>query len=148
MKKLNLGCGDKVLVGYDNFDLYPYNDKVKKIDLNNLPLPFPDDYADEILLSHVFEHLSVNRLDFMREISRICKMGGKVVINVPGNKNICEHEKVFFTLSYFNKLAVDYQMFSQINSSYQFHKLKDIVWKVKEWLFYLIVKEFRYEFKK
>ncbi len=148
MKKLNLGCGYKVLDGYDNFDLFPCNDKVKKIDLNSLPLPFPDDYADEILLSHVFEHLSVNRLDFMREISRICKKGGKVIIHVPGNKNICEHEKTFFTLSYFNKLAVDYQMFSKINSSFQIHPLRDIIWKVKEWLFYLIVKEFRYELKK
>jgi hypothetical protein len=84
----------------------------------------------------------------MREISRICKKGGKVMIRVPGNKNICEHEKVFFTSSYLNKLSTDFKMFSEVKSTYQFHKISDIIYKVKEWLFYLIVKEFKYELKK
>ena len=38
MKKINLGCGDKILEGYENYDNYPINDSVKYLGLNDLPL--------------------------------------------------------------------------------------------------------------
>ena len=62
--KLNLGCGKDIRKGWENYDLYPLDKIVKKIDLNKLPLPFENNYADYILLSHTFEHLDVNRLWF------------------------------------------------------------------------------------
>ena len=79
MIKLNLGCGKDIKQGWENFDMFPVNDSVKYIDLTKLPLPFPNSYADEILLSHILEHL-VYRTEFMIEISRILKPGGKFLI--------------------------------------------------------------------
>ena len=51
-------------------------------DLNALPLPFEDNYFDEIILSHVIEHLD-NVYTFLEEIHRILKPDGVVNITVP-----------------------------------------------------------------
>ena len=72
-RQLNLGCGETILDGYENYDLYPCDGRVRKLDLNKLPLSFEDNSVDFILLSHVFEHLDVNHYDFMKEIHRILK---------------------------------------------------------------------------
>lgn len=51
-------------------------------DLNDLPLPFEDNYFDEIILSHIIEHLD-NVYTFLEEIHRILKPNGVVKITVP-----------------------------------------------------------------
>ena len=57
--KLNLGCGAKILPKpYINVDL-PNNWADSKPDVEadlTKPLPFPDDYADEVMAIHVIEH--------------------------------------------------------------------------------------------
>lgn len=95
--KVNLGCGNDVREGWENYDMIPVSDDVKFIDLTKLPLPFSDDYADEVLLSHILEHL-VYRTEFMLEISRILKPGGicKVVLptfNFGLDHKSCIHAK-------------------------------------------------------
>lgn len=54
--RLNLGCGRNIREGWVNADrsLLPGVDVV--VDLEK-ELPFADDSADEILLSHVIEHI-------------------------------------------------------------------------------------------
>jgi len=105
MVRLNLGCGNNVLIDWENYDLFPLNDKVKKINLNVLPLPFDDCSARYILLSHVFEHLDVNRLDFLHDIYRILAPGGVVEIRVLSAKETIEHTKGFFISSYFDSIC-------------------------------------------
>ena len=51
-------------------------------DLNALPLPFADNYFDEIILSHIIEHLNDAYL-FLEEVHRILKPNGIVRIVTP-----------------------------------------------------------------
>jgi SAM-dependent methyltransferase len=50
--------------------------------LDDLPLPFPGDYFDEIILSHVLEHIN-NIYPLIEDFHRILKPNGDVTITVP-----------------------------------------------------------------
>ncbi len=80
-KKLNLGCGTIILEGWVNLDIaqMPGVDVVHNIE--DLPLPFPDNSFDEILCQFILEH--VNWVPVLKDINRILKPGGKVKILVP-----------------------------------------------------------------
>ncbi len=82
MKKLHLGCGFHILPGYINLDKGKIDGVDVTHDLNIFPWPFPDNEFDEILLTHVLEHLP-NTLPAMEELWRLCKNGAKVTIRVP-----------------------------------------------------------------
>jgi predicted SAM-dependent methyltransferase len=77
--KLNLGCGPDIRAGYINVDILGGD---VKCDLRKIPWPWPDNYADEILMSHVLEHLP-DTYETMNEIHRILKPGGKFWGQVP-----------------------------------------------------------------
>ena len=55
--KLNLGCGNKLLKGYINLDKFNYYKCDVTHDLEKFPYPFKNDSVNEILLSHVLEHI-------------------------------------------------------------------------------------------
>jgi hypothetical protein len=82
--KLNLGCGSQILDGWVNVDKFGTPDQV--FDLETFPWPWPDNSVDEILLSHVLEHLGQSPRDFiaiMRELYRVARDGATVHIRVP-----------------------------------------------------------------
>jgi SAM-dependent methyltransferase len=82
MIKLNIGCGTTILKDHINVDVFDFPGIDKKHDLNKYPYPFKDNYADEILASHVIEHL--NEPDVcVKELYRMLKPGGKLIIKVP-----------------------------------------------------------------
>lgn len=82
--KLNLGCGNLAIPGYDGVDQYPGPGVVYVQDLKEPRWLFPDDSVDGILAWHVLEHMPDLALDrAMREIFRILKPGGTVYIKVP-----------------------------------------------------------------
>jgi len=82
--KLNLGCGKDIKKEYINIDRIKLPGVDIQHDLNKLPLPFKTNYADEVILKHVLEHIHKHQLkDFLREIHRITKPTGKIYINVP-----------------------------------------------------------------
>src|SRR6185312_513515 len=84
--KLNLGCGQNKVEGYLNVDKYAACAPDRVVDLEAFPWPFPDASVDEILLTHVLEHLGRETETFfgiMRELHRVLKPGGKVQIRVP-----------------------------------------------------------------
>tara|TARA_B100001750_G_C15152537_1_gene420308 strand:+ start:22 stop:582 length:561 start_codon:yes stop_codon:yes gene_type:complete len=86
MIKLNLGCGSKKLKGYTNVDKFKSLNPDIIHDLETFPYPFDDNTVDEILLSHVLEHLGQNSDTFnkiIKEIYRICKNKAVIIINVP-----------------------------------------------------------------
>ena len=84
--KLNLGCGEIYLKDYINCDFVKRLKVDKIVDLNKFPYPFKDNYADEILLDNVLEHLG-DLVLVMQELHRILKKGGKLKIIVPYAKS-------------------------------------------------------------
>ena len=84
--KLNLGCGAKIKNGYVNVDKFDYYDVDKVHDLEKFPYPFDDGVVDEILLSHVLEHIGQDPDVFNKiitELYRICKNNALINIHVP-----------------------------------------------------------------
>ena len=86
--KLNLGSSINPQKGMINLDIAPIKDEKGKIkadiiaDLNQYPYPFKDNSFDEIIAKMILEHLD----DFpkpMKEMYRILKPGGKIIITVP-----------------------------------------------------------------
>lgn len=83
--KLNLGCGRNTLDGWTNLDCRPgdridYVADLEKVATDNLP--FWSDSVDELLLSHVIEHIH-NVLPLMEELHRIAKPNALLTIRVP-----------------------------------------------------------------
>ena len=84
--KLNLGSGSKILEGYTNVDKYDYYKPDIVHDLENFPYPFEDNSIDEILLSHVLEHIGQSPdifLKIIKELYRICHDDSLIKIIVP-----------------------------------------------------------------
>lgn len=78
--KLNLGSNDKKLPGFMSVDLVPPADFV--CDLREPWSIWPDSSVDEIVASHIIEHLP-NRIHTMNEMHRVLKPGARAVIDVP-----------------------------------------------------------------
>jgi len=105
--KLNVGCGKDIKKDYINIDVVKLPGVDVVHNLNKFPWPFKDDKFDEILCSHVLEHVT----DFERtikEIHRILKKGGIVKITVPhfsgvGAWTCPQHKRAFgyFTFDFF-----------------------------------------------
>src|SRR6056300_185430 len=84
--KLNLGCGSKKLDGYINIDKYDTYKPDIIHDLEKFPYPFKDNSVNEILLSHVLEHVGQNPDIFnniIKELYRICTHCTLITIIVP-----------------------------------------------------------------
>lgn len=79
---INFGCGQFPLPGWINVDNDSRATADVRHDLDVFPYPFESGIADEIMASHVLEHLR-RPFDAMAEFSRILKPGGVVTIRVP-----------------------------------------------------------------
>jgi hypothetical protein len=82
--KLNLGCGNRLLPGYVNVDLFGEPDV--RWDLETFPWPWRDDSVEQVVMNHVLEHLGATPdvfLGIMRELYRVCRDGAKLQITVP-----------------------------------------------------------------
>ena len=74
--KLNLGCGNKPLEGYENID--------RKNGQEAYPLNCSDNSVDEIRASHILEHFShKDVLDILRHWTSKLKTGGVLKVAVP-----------------------------------------------------------------
>jgi len=82
--KLHLGCGRTLLPGWENVDQVPA-EGVTVADLSKCrteKLPYPDDSVEEILASHVIEHLT-DTLALMEELHRVAKPGCRAKFLLP-----------------------------------------------------------------
>lgn len=92
MRKLNLGCGSDMKLGYENIDIQ--RPKVldieyrnfRKLDLNKYPWPWPNNSIGEIYASHIFEHLD-NYYRAFEECQRILQPGGRLIVVWPIGMN-------------------------------------------------------------
>jgi predicted SAM-dependent methyltransferase len=100
MIRLNLGCGDDIKEDWVNCDLYSDDDKVLRVDMNVLPLPFVDNSVDVILLNQVLEHLSIHPFEFIVDCHRILKKGGELNVIVPAFDVGLPHLRGFHTSNY------------------------------------------------
>jgi hypothetical protein len=122
-RKLNLGCGRFKLAGYHNVDSWPEANPDQLIDLDRLPLPFPDDFFNEVRADHVLEHLN-DVFGIMLDLHRICSNGALIKIKVPhfsGGMTHPDHKRCFdvtfpfyfdpsFPPGYFGRtMTVEYQ---------------------------------------
>ena len=86
MKRLNLGCGDKILQGYVNVDVVESRRGFKPdviCDLHQLT-PFEDNSVDEILSVHVVEHFwRWEVVSVLKEWVRVLKPGGTMILECP-----------------------------------------------------------------
>jgi hypothetical protein len=84
--KLNLGCGFQKLDGWNNVDKVAHCKPDQIVDLEEFPWPWPDSCADEVLLSHVMEHIggtTVLFLNFVTELWRVCTPQADITILAP-----------------------------------------------------------------
>ncbi len=84
-RALNVGTGGKDLVGWVNLDETKPGDVLAQVP----PFPFRDECFDEILMSHVVEHMTLDDgRALIKECHRILKPGGVVTVIVPDGKII------------------------------------------------------------
>lgn len=86
MAKLNLGCGRNRRPGWVNADLAPDCHPDVLMNIEALPWPFADDSFDEVVASHVLEHVGAlprTYLGVIAELYRVCRDGAVITITVP-----------------------------------------------------------------
>ncbi len=77
--KLNLGCGQDIREGYVNYDIKPIADVCGNCEEG---LPFKDGVFEEIVASHILEHIHDLRA-LKRELWSVLKDGGELIVTVP-----------------------------------------------------------------
>lgn len=74
--KLQFACGENRIEGWENHD--------SDVDLTKLPLSYPDNHADIILVEHFVEHITSRQgVLLIDELRRILKPGGVLRVCVP-----------------------------------------------------------------
>lgn len=110
---LDVGCGQKPYAeiirnvdAYVGLDVPTTMHGVSKIDVvgTALALPFQDSTFDNVLCTEVLEHIS-DPLAVLREMRRVTKPGGTLLLTVPLSEQLHEEPYDFYR---FTKYALDY----------------------------------------
>jgi len=92
-RRLNLGCGDKILEGYVNVDVAASRAGRRPdvlCDLHKLE-PFETDSCDQVMAIHVVEHFyRWEVVDVLREWLRVLKPGGRMILECPNLLTACQ----------------------------------------------------------
>lgn len=86
-RKVHLGCGERILPGWLNADIYNGD-----LDVNIATrLPFKDSSIDYVYSHHVIEHIELEQfVAFSKELQRICRTGAHVRLVTPDLKKMAE----------------------------------------------------------
>lgn len=100
IKLLDVGCGtgnlsdfvSELVDQYEGvdvlrYDTYPSHLPFYKIDLDSGRADLPDEYADFVVAVETIEHLE-NPRAFMRELVRLCRPGGWVIVTTPNQLSL------------------------------------------------------------
>ena len=86
--KFNMGCGQDRIDGYIGVDLYGEGAIIKQ---DIMQLKLPEKCADEILGSHVIEHMPQHRIiDVLTLWYNTLKKGGKLILELPNLEEMCK----------------------------------------------------------
>jgi predicted SAM-dependent methyltransferase len=85
--RISIGSGEKRIDDFINCDYDPLTNPDYCFDLEKDPFPFPDNSVDEVLASHVLEHLGDGYFHCIKELYRVCKHGAVIHVNVPHHRN-------------------------------------------------------------
>ena len=85
--KISIGSGEKRIDDYINCDYDPLTNPDYCFDLEKDTFPFPDNSVEEVLASHVLEHLGEGYFHCIKELYRICKHGAVIHVHVPHHRN-------------------------------------------------------------
>lgn len=81
--KVNLGCGNAKIEGFENVDIDPKLKPDLIVDITK-HLPYEDDSVDEVWMIHVIEHIQKKfHFGIFREINRILRPEGILVLAYP-----------------------------------------------------------------
>jgi SAM-dependent methyltransferase len=96
---MDFGCGSKPYKSLFTVDKYigidfenpghPHLNEQIDVFYDGRTIPFEDEYFDAVFSSEVFEHI-FNLEEILKEINRVMKLSGKILITCPFA--ICEHE--------------------------------------------------------
>ena len=90
-RKVEVGSGFSPRDGYLHIDLDPGAPHLEYV-AEARELPLPDGFADELLASHVLEHVEPRFLQStLREWHRVLKPGGTVEIHSPDSAHLMRH---------------------------------------------------------
>lgn len=83
VRKLHIGCGKHVLVGWLNTDFLPYCPNIVHLDATR-PFAFDDATFDYVYSEHMIEHISYQAGQHMlKECHRVLNASGKIRISTP-----------------------------------------------------------------
>lgn len=109
--KLNLGSAGLIIEGYTSVDLY---DPRADIKMDVINLQFEDNSIDEILASHIFEHLSPHyAIPALKEWYRVLKPGSKLIMEMPDFEKLCD--RFLKETDYYQKLGILNVIFAPSN---------------------------------
>jgi len=109
---LGSGTGAAIQLVKEKFDVQTYavdyteslmsltEQKVDVVDLNHSKLPYKDNFFDAVLFTEVIEHLE-NHRGILKEINRVVKSGGVLVISTPNILNLKSRIR-FLTYGFYN----------------------------------------------
>jgi hypothetical protein len=130
--KLNIGCGRDLKEGWDNIDNNHLPGTIH-VDLDyGFPDEFKDDTYDEMLASHVLEHI-VAILPLMETLHRIAKPECKLTIRVPFGSSDDAFEDPTHVRQYFLKSFMYYSQPAYYRADYGYRgdwRVDHIVLKV------------------
>ena len=118
--KLNLGCGKDIKKGFLNIDSFEH--KNFKLDIKtNLTrkIPIESNIVNFVYSSHFLEHLDwIAGENFLKEVLRVLKKGGKLRILVPDYqkifKNYVKKDKKFFLSIKKHLNNCDYEYYKKV----------------------------------
>jgi len=86
--KLNLGCGDAILKGWENLDIEKRAKNGIKPWEWNQTLPYPDESATTVLIQHSLQHCNPDDYDRnFQEIKRVIEPGGTIIVKEADNRH-------------------------------------------------------------
>lgn len=152
---LDLACGNNKKEGFRGIDIVKTDQTDYVFDLNQYPWPIESESTKEIHCCHYAEHIphDINNpndsrdgfIQFMDEIYRILKPGGKVTIIVPyltstrafqdptHRRFLCKESFYYFNKEWINVSHLEhYNIRSNFDITYSYHITNELTLKSKE----------------
>lgn len=108
IKKLNFGCGEKIMKGFDNWDIQKEVETFggKQVNFDIFPYPAKDNTYDLILAYEILEHTK-DPERVLLELRRISKPNAIIDVHVPhytnkGSYTSMQHKYHFSDMSFIN----------------------------------------------